>query len=265
VAAEPPSERADRFNVRGKSPSPGDPTARSEPRKPQGPVAAHRDRGGWATIAAISAAIVGLASLAVVLVAYREAEATHDATARELDLLRQQVAATSRPKLLPTGERQVDLSNGRLTLTITNSSNAPTLGGVLVIVPPKSTGPNSEKPPPFPRCRGLGGRGGEVGHQIQVLLPPMRPGEKRRITTAVSWDVAEMALCGALAYRDRTGRTWVTDWSWIGPRRSLANDLPRMRSLLSAAPRYLDVYPGRNLRLTGGVPQILEEPPQSGR
>ena len=240
MSAEPPSERADRSNVPG-------------------------DRGRWATIAAISAAIVGFASLAVALVAYREAEATHDATARELDLVRQQATATSRPKLLPIGGRQVDLVNGTLTLKITNPSNAPTLGGVLVIVPPKSTGPNSEKPPPFPRCRGLGGRGGEVGHQIQVLLPPMRPGEKRRITTAVSWDVTEMALCGALAYRAPTGRTWVTDWSWIGPRRSLADDLPRMQSLLRAAPRYLDIYPGRNLRLTGGVPQILEEPPQSGR
>ena len=159
----------------------------------------------------------------------------------------------------------MDLSNGTLTLNVTNTSNAPTLGGVLVIVPPKSTGPNSEEPPPFPRCRGLGGRGGVVGHQIQVLLPPMRPGEKRRITTAVSWDLTEMALCGALAYRDPTGRTWVTDWSWIGPRRSLADDLPRMQSLLRAAPRYLDIYPGRDLRLTGGVPQVLEEPPQSGR
>ncbi len=185
------------------------------------PRRARSDAPWWEVAAVLIQAVAVVVAVVAAVVALREANATRRANTEELALFRQQLGlsqkqfdTSTRPIVVPVADFEeplVDTETNKVRFRLQNVTDAPALGGFVVIAPTGTADP-IDRPRPYPTC---GDADEALGHEAVSAIPPIPAGETVQLEFDVPFDaVSQAVICGTVDYIDATREHRLTDWTW---------------------------------------------------
>jgi hypothetical protein len=198
----------------------------------------------------------GLIAAIGVLVAFAALLWQGCSTQREINLLNQQVIGSLRPVVVPENMR-IGPDRGTLLFDLRNVAGAPSLGGVVALIP--STGKaaaNESDRKRFPTCAADHGTYPVDATQISyVRFPPLGEDDTYPIGLDMPFVAATTdAWCVAAIYADAAAALWVTDWLWT-------NDFLNEPERVGNEPRGLRSFKVREPEWwSEDVPKLFYEP-----